>query len=144
MAKCVKCDLTLATQKDYDAPGLKPAAVSKLCWSRYQPADVCLNEHVDWRARALEAEGKLRHAETRLAQLSSKRVKPVRKGEHQTGDLPLVDAGTEFLKSALKAFKMAGAPGTAHRVRLAISSARGAARAADGRRIRHERKAAGR
>jgi len=48
--KCVRCDLPVATQDDYDT--IAEGGGDWLCWSKF--GVVC--EPVDWRARALNAE----------------------------------------------------------------------------------------
>ncbi len=89
-------------------------------------------KEIDWRTRAIRAE-------QQLAPLSSKRVKRDRNGDYRPGDAERIDAGIALLKKALDNFKAGGAVMTAHRVRLALSSAKGARRNVDYRRGRSER-----
>jgi len=55
--RCPDCDLPLATQQDFDTtPG---GAGEHLCW-RKMTGDTCEHDPVDWRARCLKLEAKLR------------------------------------------------------------------------------------
>lgn len=56
------------------------------------------------------------------------------------GDVYRIEDGIAMLRAALVQFQKGGAVRTSARVRLALSSAAGALRAAEGRRARAERK----
>jgi hypothetical protein len=92
-----------------------------------------VDKPIDWQARALTAE-------RQLARLSSKRVKGIGKHVYQPNDEHSIDEGIEKLKAALGYFSDAGAVCTVHRVRLALSSAKGARRAVMYRRLRSQRR----
>lgn len=60
--RCPVCDAVLATDADFDASrtrGLPQARIAELCWSVVFGSR-CIRPPVDWRARALAAEARLR------------------------------------------------------------------------------------